>query len=101
MGAVNPIHKLADDVSRRFPEARVQIDPAAQPNGPWFLDISLDRYQVVVEWQAHQGFGITASPDSAYGEGADESYSTFDAALVRLLDLLQTRGRTEAALLVG
>ena len=94
MGAVNPIAQLAQAVREQFREARVELDPAQKPNAAWYLDVELQGYTVVVDWQAHRGFGITANPESGYGEGADEVYPKLDAARERLFALLGSRAAT-------
>jgi transcriptional regulator with XRE-family HTH domain len=95
MGAMNPMMQLAQAVRERFPEARLELDPGQKPNSTWFLDIDLHGYTLVVEWQAHRGFGLTANRGSGYGEGADEVYPKLEAARQRLLALLASRTATE------
>jgi hypothetical protein len=92
---MNPILQLEQDVRQQFPQARVELDAAQQPNGAWFLDIEIAGYAVAVEWQAHRGFGITASAESGYGEGPDEVYPKLEAARERLLALIEARATTQ------
>jgi len=42
------------------------------------------------------GFGLTSLPSEAYGEGADEVYSSIEEAIGRIRVLVGTKGRTAA-----
>jgi len=91
---MNPIQALEQHVRRRFPEAKITLDPAGQPTGPWFLDIGLNNHHVAVEWRTDRGFGVTSNSSSGYGEGSDEVYPDIESASRRVITLLLARGRT-------
>jgi len=90
----NPIERLEHALRERFPMAEMEIDPAATPTGGWFLDVRLAGHHVVVEWRPERGFGVTSTPELAYGEGTDEVVPDERAAFARVVELLETRGRT-------
>ncbi len=83
------IAAVEEKVQHRFPEAKVVVDAPSDPNGSWFLDISLRDHIVAVQWKRDRGFGITTNPSSGgYGEGAHESYADFNGAYKRITALL-------------
>ena len=92
---MNPMEQLERAIRERFPSARIAVDLAEKPGGSSFLDIEVDGHPVNVDWRPHCGFGITANPDSAYGEGADEVYPDVDSARRRIVALLLSRTQTE------
>ena len=91
---MNPIQQLEQGVRDRFPTAQFALDPPEKPEASWFLDIDLDGHRVNVEWRSHCGFGVTANPETGYGEGADELYPDFCSAQQRVLALLLARTKT-------
>lgn len=97
----NPIERMERSVRARFPAAELELDPAATRTGGWFLDVRLAGHHVLVEWRLDRGFGITSDPELAYGEGADEVFTDEGAAFSRVIELLETRGRTSPACGLG
>ena len=91
---MKPIQSLEQQILRRFPAARMTLDPAETPDGSWFLDIELDGHTLAIQWRADRGFGVTANPGAGYGEGADEVYADLETTSQRVLSLLLTQGRT-------
>ncbi|MFO0843742.1 MAG: hypothetical protein U0797_15335 [Gemmataceae bacterium] len=85
---MNEIQALQERVSKRFPTAKITLDPSGRPTGSWFLDITLDDQPVVVEWRAGRGFGINASRTTAYGEGPDEIVSDLETACHLVVGIL-------------
>ena len=59
-------------VAQKLPEYNLTIDTPAKSSGIWFFDIapgSEEREQIVVQWQAKKGFGISKislDPDDSY-----------------------------------
>jgi hypothetical protein len=90
----NPIQQLEAAITARFPKAQTSLDAPNTPRGSWFLDVNLDDHAVNVEWNAKQGFGVTARGEPGFGEGVDEVYSDAVAATDRVLNLLLTRGKS-------
>jgi DNA-binding XRE family transcriptional regulator len=86
-----PIESLERSLRKRFPDARVMLDPPRKSSGAWFLDIALNQHPVVVQWQKGKDFGISSSPKKVYGERADEVYKDEEAAYGRIVSLLLSR----------
>jgi len=96
------IRKLELRLKGRFPEAIVDLDPPSEASGIWFLDVTLGKHTVAVQWQrGRKGFGITSTAEPGYGEGAHEVVRGGDAAFDRIAQLLLARGRTRAPQPVG
>lgn len=92
----NPIERMERALRARFPASEIEIDPAATARGGWFLDVRLAGHHVVIEWRPDSGFGVTSNPDLAFGDGADEHFTDEGAARSRVIELLETRGRSLA-----
>ena len=94
----NPaMRKLAQRLKVRFPEATVDLDPPGEAGGIWFLDVTLGKHAVAVQWQpGTKGFGITSTAEPGYGEGAHEVVHGTDTAFDRIGQLLLARGRMPA-----
>lgn len=86
-----PIESLERSLKKRFPDAHVALDRPRRASGAWFLEIALDQHPVIVQWQKGREFGISSSPEKAYGEGADEVYKDEEAAYGRIVSLLLSR----------
>jgi DNA-binding Xre family transcriptional regulator len=83
------IAAIEEKIRHRFPEAKVAIDAPSNPQGSWFLDISLRGHVVAVQWKRDFGFGITTNPSSGgYGEGVHESHIDLESAYKRTAALL-------------
>jgi predicted XRE-type DNA-binding protein len=93
---MNPLQELADRVREQFPDVRATADPAATADGSSWLDLALKGDRVTVEWKPGRGFGVSAGPDSTYGEGSDELYPDVSTTLQRLVDVFQSRSRTNS-----
>lgn len=92
--SLTPIESLERTLRKRFPEVHILLDRPRKPAGKWFLDIALDDHSVNVQWQKGRDFGISSSPERAYGEGADEVYKEEEAAYGRIVSLLLSRTYT-------
>jgi HTH-type transcriptional regulator/antitoxin HipB len=95
---MNDLQALLRAARKSFPKVRGTLDPAETATGSSFLDLRLGDYWVNVEWREGRGFGVTARPDVAYGEGADEVYPDLSAAVRRVLWLLEHKTRTSPPL---
>jgi DNA-binding XRE family transcriptional regulator len=61
--------------------------------GNWWLECSLKKAHVTVEWRPKRGFGVSdPSVESGYGEGPDEVFRDSQLAVRRVEQLLQTPG---------
>jgi hypothetical protein len=87
MGTLNDIEVLECDLRSHFPDAQVEIDAPSDSAGTWYVDVRRDRHALTIQWRPDRGFGLSAKP-GAYGEGADEVYSTIAQVENRVADLL-------------
>jgi transcriptional regulator with XRE-family HTH domain len=95
---MNDLEVLAREISRTHPDAQLRLTAPSEKDGVWWLDVSLREIQIVIEWNADSGFGITSSPSDSYGERPDESYTTLDKVSQRLQALLIGSGQTSPPL---
>jgi DNA-binding XRE family transcriptional regulator len=86
-----PIESLSDALAMRFQDGEITLDKPRKQTGIWHLDVTVDNHCVHVQWQIGRPFGIAASPDLVYGEGADEVYEDDEAAYGRIVSLLLSR----------
>lgn len=92
-----PMRKLEQRLRARFPEATTDVDAPDKASGIWFLDVTIGKHKVSVQWQrGGKGFGITSTTEPGYGEGAHEIALGIDAAFDRIVQLLLARSRTRA-----
>jgi transcriptional regulator with XRE-family HTH domain len=92
---MNTIERLCNELQKRFAEASFRITPPVRTDGQWTLDISHRSRELVVNWLPPARFGVSSvSDNTAYGEGADEIYSTIDEARERIVTLLSTEERS-------
>lgn len=96
---MNPIESLESNLKAKFPEARTKIDRPYKADGVWFLDIRLNGYLVIVQWQEGKDFGVSTvlTPDQSeikvsYGEGVDETWETEEVVLNRISTILDGMG---------
>jgi transcriptional regulator with XRE-family HTH domain len=93
---MNPIERLRDELAERLPDIAAEIDAPAEESGTWHLDVQPggDRPWVAVEWRPDRGFGVSTPGPDDYGTKPDELYPNMKAALDRVVQLIQTGGRT-------
>jgi len=84
---MNDVEIMERDLGARFPSATVRIDPPSDPTGTWFIDVRSSQHALTIQWSQDNGFGLSATP-GAYGEGADEVYSTVTQVEDRVAELL-------------
>ncbi len=88
---MNQIEKIQQELSKRFLDVTITLDPPAKETGSWFLDVPRQgRSPVVLEWRPDRGFGVSTPGDDDYGEGADEIYPNAKAATARTIELVET-----------
>jgi transcriptional regulator with XRE-family HTH domain len=93
---MNSIEKLRSELSSRFPDVSVKLDPPADESGLWQLDVRPSSGPwVVVEWKADRGFGVSTPGGDDYGLKPDELYPNAKAACDRVVRLILSGGRTE------
>ncbi len=93
---MNAMERLERDLLRAVPKAQIKMDRPDDKSGAWWLDANLDGHAVTVEWRPRRGFGISATEDAGYGEGADEVIDDEKATLARVVRLLMSRGKTQS-----
>jgi hypothetical protein len=87
MGTMNDVEIMERDLRARFPGATVRLDPPSDPTGTWFIDVRRNQHALTIQWSQDHGFGLSAA-SGAYGEGADEVYSTVTQVEDRVAELL-------------
>jgi hypothetical protein len=87
MEQMNDIEIIEHDLRSRFPGATVTIDAPTDPAGTWYVDVRDDHQALTIQWRRDRGFGVSAASD-AYGEGAEEIYSTIAQVESRVAELL-------------
>src|SRR5437763_1711639 len=92
---MNQIEQLAERVASEIPGTKMNLDRPAQPSGTWWLDSDLHGHSVITEWRPGKGFGISASPSKAYGEGPDEILPDMKSAADRVIVLLRASEYTQ------
>jgi|JRYL01.1.fsa_nt_gb DNA-binding XRE family transcriptional regulator len=86
---------LVQRLRERFPDGLFEVDAPVRADGVWFLDATVAGHTVAVQWQrGGRGFGITATTEVGYGDGAHEVVPDRDAAFERIVELLTSRRRT-------
>ena len=88
------IETLQKQLRKRFPDASITLDPPRKRSGAWYLDVAHEGHPVIIQWRKGSGFGVSSSPEHAYGEGADEIYPDVEAAYGRVVSLLLSRSFT-------
>lgn len=97
-----PMQKLAQRLRKRFPNATIDLDAGTPAGGIWFLDVTIGKHTVSLQWQAGgKGFGITSTAEPGYGEGAHEVERRADAAFDRTVQLLLAGGHTRSPAPLG
>jgi hypothetical protein len=84
---MNDIEIIEHDLRNRFPGAIVTIDVPADPAGTWYVDVRGKQQALTIQWRRDRGFGVSTAP-GAYGEGAEELYSTIAQVEDRVAELL-------------
>lgn len=92
---MNPLQELEASVRRKLPSIEASLDVSTTAEGSSWLDLRLGSHRVAVEWRPGRGFGISSSPETAYGEGSDELYPDLPTTRERLVELLRTSARTD------
>lgn len=86
---MNLIESLKSDIQNYFDDKCViKLDCPKNENGIWYLDVTWDSHQVIIQWKDGKGFGVSSSKTSYYGEGADEVYEDEKLVFDRVLFLL-------------
>lgn len=85
---ITPIETLQKHLAHDCPDATTSLDKPRKQTGVWFLDFVRNGHAVQVQWQAKNGFGVSATPNPGYGTGPDEVYQDEMAIRYRVLSLL-------------
>jgi DNA-binding XRE family transcriptional regulator len=92
---MTPLSELETRLRQSFPDAQLVVSEPVAPDGVGFLDISRNGHVVAVQWQPKWHFGVSSPEEHGYGEKPDEVFRTAEEAAVRIVDLLNTRKKTE------
>ena len=93
---MNQIEKLRNDLLKRFPDLDNEMDPSETETGPWFLNLRPGGSpEIVVEWGQGRGFGISTPDEWDYGTKPDEIVPDVGSAFDRVVELIESGGRTE------
>ncbi len=94
--ARNTIQKLHDDLADRFPDVGLELDPADDERGAWWLFLRRPGVEdpVSIEWRTDRGFGVSVPEEGDFGSGPDEVYPNAKAAFDRVVSLVLSGGRT-------
>jgi len=95
MLAKDRIEEFVRLLHKRLPKTACEVDAPSRPNGDWFIDIRLGDRSFVVQFRPDLGFGLSSTPSEGIGEGPDEFFEDEHEILERLIELLQTKTRTE------
>ena len=96
---MTPLSELAARLKKAYPNARVDFAEPATLGGVGFLDVFYRGNVLAVQWEKGR-FGISSPEGHGYGEKADEVYRTLDETAVRIAELLQSGGKTQAPLAI-
>ncbi len=95
---MTPLANLAAQLRKALPQAQITVAEPAAPGGVGFLDVAHAGNVVAVQWRQSWHFGVSSPESHGYGEKPDETYRTADDAAARIVELLQSGGRTEPPL---
>lgn len=91
----HPVERFVSALMTTVPGVTTKIDEPARLDGHWFVNVKHDGHEVVVEWRAKHGFGVTSTAaEPVFGEGPEEILKDSDAAVERVAELLRKKGRT-------
>lgn len=96
--AQNDMEHLWERLKERFPHGEYSILKPRTETGSWFLDVTLQGYDLVIEWWPGRGFGLSTPADDDFGQGPDEVYEDVDAAYARARALLLSQTPTRPPL---
>lgn len=99
----HPVEQFVASLKEALPTASTKVDAPDRPEGHWVVDVEHAGHDVVVEWRAKHGFGVTSSAaEAGFGEGPEEVYEDPCEVVARVVELIQRKERTrppEAVLL--
>lgn len=81
-----PIREFLKVVDAVLPGNRVALDRPSKPQGEWFIDLVVGRFQTTVAWRPSFGFGIFTAEES-YGDRPNEIFKLPETAARRVQQL--------------
>lgn len=87
---------LAAQLLERLPGVEVKVTSPSGRGTVWWVDATLRGHNVVVEWSAPDGFGVSATDGNEFNTAASEVFSDADAAVSRLVEVLKTSKKVPA-----
>lgn len=97
---MNDVERMRDRLRERFSDGSYELLESSTPTGSWFLDVSLQGYDLVIEWRPGRGFGLSTPREHDAFSGPDEVYEDADAAYERAKALLLSQTPTKGPVLV-
>ncbi|MGC2855469.1 hypothetical protein ACM64Y_08340 [Novispirillum sp. DQ9] len=88
------IARLAALLADSHPGSRLEVDAPDDPQGEWWLDVTIGAFSTAIAWRPALGFGLYGE-DDAYGTGPEEIYRTPDMVAARLGQILAHWRRQE------
>jgi len=91
---VNDIQKLAKRLKRQMPNATISLQEPHDPDGIWWLDVTLNDESIAIDWSRAGKFGLSSIPREGFGDAPDEVYSSIGEAMRRVVALLKSGQHT-------
>jgi hypothetical protein len=88
MNTPDPILVFTKLLGQECEGAIVSVDSPRDPNGEYWLDVSLQKFRNSVSWKPKIGFGIFVSDAEGYGERPDEIYARPEDVCARICQLM-------------
>lgn len=78
--------KFIDDfkyaIQDAFPSATVTIDAPDRDDGLWFIDVTIEKKFIVLQWKHNKHFGLSITSD--FSCQPEETYDTADEVIARI-----------------
>lgn len=81
------VSRFIELLKREFPEIAIDVDAPKNPDGEWWLDISVGDFTTAVAWRPAFGFGLFTSEESGFGDKPNEVYRDVELAYRRICKL--------------
>ena len=82
---------LATQVLERVPGVEVRVTSPSGRGTVWWVDAALKGHNVIVEWSAGDGFGVSSTDGNELDTAASEVFANADDVVRRVVDVLTSR----------
>jgi DNA-binding XRE family transcriptional regulator len=96
MNMPEPIRDFIKLIGHECEGTEVSVDSPRDPNGEYWLDISVQKFRTSVSFKPKRGFGVFVSDPEGYGERPDEIYARPGAVCARICQLVARTKDTRA-----